>query len=182
MSRSLRAAGAGASAVGSSAALSDLDILSFALSLEHLEHTFYTRIVEADTQRQFLHGRLHEIAPVLRDNEAAHIEAISTAITALGGTPAPAGTYKFPTNVFISPISFAHFAYTLEDIGVGAYLGAVGKIKSKDIRRAAASIYGSETRHAALLRHLGGFQFSPRYYEGPLTVAQTQQLIDPYVV
>ena len=96
-------------------------------------------------------------------------------------TPNAAQTYKFPSTVFVSPVSFVWFAYTLEDIGIGAYLGAVGAIQSGAVRKAAASIYGSETRHASVLRGVGGWNFSPRYFESPLSVAQVQGLISPYV-
>jgi rubrerythrin len=159
----------------------DLDILNFALGLELLEQDFYSRVVTANEAQKYLHGRFAEVVPVIRDNETAHVQAITALITQLGGTPAAAPVTNFPTDVFISPVSFARFAYTLEEIGVGAYLGAISKIRSGDVRRAAASIYGSETRHAALLRHLGGFQFSPRYYEGPLTVEEVTRLIAPFV-
>lgn len=163
------------------AAPGDLEILNFALGLENLEQTFYQRAIDANASRKYLHGRFAEVLPTLRDNEAAHVQAIMQTITQMGGTPVITPTFTFPANVFISPVAFARFAYTLEEIGVGAYLGAVGAIQSRDIRRAAASIYGTETRHAAVLRHLGGFQFSPRYYEGPLTVAEVQGLIAPFV-
>lgn len=159
----------------------DLEILNFALGLEHLEQSFYQRAIDANASRKYLHGRFAEVLPTLRDNETAHVQALMQAITEAGGTPVVAPTFSFPRDVFISPVAFARFAYTLEEIGVGAYLGAVGLIQSRDIRRAAASIYGTETRHAAVLRHLGGFQFSPRYYEGPLTVAEVQGLIAPFV-
>jgi rubrerythrin len=159
----------------------DLDILNFALRLELFEQAFYTRVLQANEADKYLHGRFAEVLPTIRDNEAAHAQAITTLITQMGGTPVAAPTTNFPADVLISPVAFARFAYTIEEIGVGAYLGAVGKIKSRDVRRAAASIYGSETRHAAVLRHLGGFQFSPRYYEGPLTVEEVNTLIAPFI-
>lgn len=160
----------------------DLEILNFALGLERLELDFYNRAIAANDATKYLRGRLFEVLAPIRDHEAAHIQALEAAIAGAGGTAVgPAARYEYPREVFISPIAFARYAFTLEEIGVGAYLGASGAIKSNALRRAAASIYGVETRHAAVWRHLGGHNFSIRYYEGPLSVAQVQGLIAPIV-
>ncbi len=163
-----------------SASASDLEILNFALGLERLEAAFYAQVLGAHQTRAYLTGRLLESAREIGTIEISHVETLQSAIIASGGTLAPVATFKFPNNVFISPVAFAWFGYTLEEIGIGAYLGAVGQIQSTGLRKAAASIYGSEVRHAALLRSLGGFTFSPRYFESPLTVAQVQALVAPY--
>jgi hypothetical protein len=162
-------------------AASDLEIATFALGLERLEAAFYAQIQGAQKARSYLSGRLLETATAIGAIEISHVQTLETAILANGGTVPPMGTYKFPNNVFISPVAFSWFGYTLEEIGIGAYLGAVGQIKDNDLRKAAASIYGAETRHAAILRSLGGFTFAPRYFETPLTVDQVRGLIAPYV-
>lgn len=160
---------------------SDLEILNFALGLERLEAAFYSQILGAQQNRAYLPGRLLESARELSGIENTHVQTLQSAIAAAGGTPPAEVNYRFPANVFISPVAFSWFGYTLEEIGIGAYLGAVGQIESNSLRKAAASIYGSEVRHAALLRSLGGFTFSPRYFESPLSVAQVQKLIAPYI-
>ena len=98
--------------------------------------------------------------------------------------PLPAATsYQFSGGRFRVTHHFSRgFAYTLEEIGIGAYLGAVGAIQDDTVRAAAASIYGAEAQHAALLRTFAGFNFAPRYYEAPLSVEQVTQLISPYIL
>lgn len=162
-------------------AQSDLDIVAFALGLERLESAFYAQILGAHQARTYLEPRLFQIAQSIGADENAHIGALEAVLTGAERELPAAQTYRFPGNVFVSPIAFAWFGHTLEDIGIGAYLGAVGSIKSDALRRAAASIYGSESRHAAMLRQHAGFQASPRYFESPLTVAQVTALVAPYI-
>ncbi len=163
------------------ASASDLEILGFALGLERLEAAFYAQVLGAHENRAFLSARLLESARAIGATEIAHTEALQNAILAAGGQIPDTANFRFPAQVFISPVAFSWFGYTLEEIGIGAYLGAVGQIQSRQLRQAAASIYGAEVRHAALLRSMGGFTFSPRYFESPLSVPQVQKLIAPYV-
>lgn len=160
----------------------DLDIVKFALKMEQLESAFYSQVVTAHQTRAYLPARSFELTQKIALAEADHVRALESVLTAAGQSAPSAPQFQFPTNVFLSPITYAWFAYTLEEIGIGAYLGAVGSIESSDIRRAAASIYGAEAQHAALLRTLAGFDFAPKYYEAPLTVDQVTQLITPYIL
>lgn len=160
----------------------DLDIVRFALTMERLEASFYAQVVAAHQARAYLPPRASEAAQKIAAAEADHVRALEGVLTGAGQALPAATTYQFPTQVFVSPITFAWFAYTLEEIGIGAYLGAVGSIESEAIRQAAASIYGAEAQHAAILRTFAGFDFAPRYYESPLTTDQVRQLIAPYIV
>jgi len=163
------------------ATASDLEILNFALGLEQMESAFYSQVLGAHQEHGFLSGRFLPLTQDLAAAEATHVQTLQATITAAGGTPVMAGTYKFPYEVFVSTTGYSWFAWTLEEIGIGAYLGAIGKIKNPALRKATASIYGSETRHAAILRSLGSFTFAPRYFESALTVAQVKELTAPYI-
>ena len=160
----------------------DFDIVSFALTMERLEAAFYEQAVAAHQKRSFLSARAFEVAQKIATAEADHVGALEGVLSGAGLLLPVTANYQFPAQVFVSPVTFAWFAYTLEEIGIGAYLGAVGSIQSDAIREAATSIYGAETQHAAVLRTLAGFDFSPRYYESPLSVEQVTQLIGPYIV
>ena len=160
----------------------DIDIVNFALTMERLEAAFYAQVLTAHQTRAYLSPRALELTQKIAAAEASHVAALEAVLTGAGQALPAAVTYQFPDQVFVSPVTFAWFGYTLEEIGIGAYLGAVGSIESDAIRQAAASIYGSEAQHAALLRSLAGFDYAPRYYEAPLSVEQVTQLISPYIV
>lgn len=165
-----------------SAPSGDLDIVRFALTMERLEAAFYAQIVAAHQSKAYLTARQFELTQQIAGAEAAHVQALEAVLTGAGEAVPTTPNFQFPSGVFLSPVTYAWFGYTLEEIGIGAYLGAVGSIQSDDIRKAAASIYGTEAQHAAILRSLAGFDFAPRYYESPLTVDQVTQLITPYIV
>ena len=158
----------------------DLDIVKFALQMEQLEAAFYAQVVAAHQNQAYLTAHQFELTQQIAQAEAAHVQALEAVLTGAGGTVPDAPNFQFPASVFLSPITYAWLGYTLEEIGIGAYLGAVGSIQSDDIRKAAASIYGTEAQHAAILRSFAGFDFAPRYYESPLSVDQVKPLIAPY--
>ncbi len=160
----------------------DLDIVKFALTMERLEAAFYAQVVAAHGDKAYLPARAFELTQQIAGAEASHVQALEAVLTGAGQTVPETPSFQFPASVFLSPITFAWLGYTLEEIGIGAYLGAVGSIQSDDIRKAAASIYGAEAQHAAILRSLAGFDFAPRYYESPLTTDQVTTLIAPYIV
>ncbi len=160
----------------------DLDIVRFALTMERLEAAFYAQVVTAHQTRAYLTARAFELTQKIAAAEADHVGALEGVLSGAGQPVPDAPSFQFPGQVFVSPITYSWFAYTLEEIGIGAYLGAVGSIDSDAIRQAAASIYGAEAQHAAILRSFAGFNFAPRYYESPLTVDQVTQLITPYIV
>ena len=161
---------------------SDLDILNFALLLEYLEADFYARVIAANARRSFLQARVGEVAQKLALDEAVHVTAITNAITRLGGTPVAKPMFQFPENTFVSQFGFLELAGSFEVTGIGAYLGAAPKIKSREYLRFAASIYGIEARHTAIIRMLDGRVFAPDALEKPLTTAQVAERVAPFIL
>lgn len=138
----------------------DISILNYALTLEHLEATFYTQSLQAFGARDFssavfasvlgsgtVNGVLTNLARI-RDHEVAHVEALQTTIRSLGGTPVEACTYNFP---YRTPDEFLQVAQVLEETGVQAYDGALAMLQSAALKAAGASIATVEARHAAYL-------------------------------
>lgn len=155
--------------------LSDLDILNFALTLEHLEARMYADMLA----KNILTGKEQTYLASFGQHEAAHVKALTDTIAKLGGTPVTAkANYNFPS--FNNRGDILNFAKTAEDIGVGAYQGAAAAIKNKDVLAAAGSIVQVEARHAAIINSLIGLDpVVPAAFTTSLTVAQVLQVVNP---
>lgn len=130
--------------------ISDIEILNFALTLEHLENKFYQQGLEKYSQRAFLdagypewtRGRYEQIA----DHENTHVEFLSSALIAAGAKAVEPCEYQFPdTDVK----SFIDISFALESVGTSAYNGAAAFFTDKAYLTVAASILGVEARQAA---------------------------------
>ena len=155
----------------------DVDILNFALTLEYLEATFYTRT--AGNGRN-LSGETMRLVREIRDNETAHVDAITETIKRLGGKPVPAPKVGFG-DVFTNQDRFLKLAQTLEDTGISAYNGAAPSIRSGDVLAAAGSIVQVEARHAALIRVMRGQTPAPSAFDPKLDQQQVLDAVMPFV-
>jgi hypothetical protein len=182
--RGALAAGAvyGATAVGPfvSGALAqtgsgDVAILNFALTLEYLEADFYN----VKGKAVGLSGQARSLATTFGDEEAEHVSALSKAITSSGGTPVKKPTFVFPVS---DQASFLKLAYTLENVGVGAYNGAGPSLSNKQLLAAAGSIVQVEARHAAAIGLLTGRPITPDgAFDKPLSKAQVLKAAKPLI-
>ena len=134
-----------------------LDVLNFALSLEHLESRFYqtamntSGLIPAKDKLGFI-----------RDHEIAHVKFLQEMITNSGGTPVAEAKYDFTgkgtfPDVFSNYKTFLIVAQGFEDTGVAAYKGQATKLKSSykgsnEILTSALQIHSTEARHAAHIR------------------------------
>ena len=134
-----------------------IDILNFALTLEYLESTFFTKGLDtpgliAPTQTSSFN--------VIAGHERDHVKFLSSTITALGGTPVAKPTFDYTAkgtfpDVFATKdyATFLALSQTFEDTGVRAYKGqAGGLISNNTVLTAALQIHSVEARHASHIR------------------------------
>ncbi|KAK2807323.1 hypothetical protein FQN50_005477 [Emmonsiellopsis sp. PD_5] len=136
------------------AAINDLDILQFALTLEHLENVFYkgalSRFAESHFVEAGFDSKLFNQVKFVAQDEEDHVVFLTDAITKAGGKPVAACEYNFP---YTDVNSFLALASVLEGVGVAAYLGGAPVISEKDILTAAGAILVAEGLHQSLLRN-----------------------------
>ncbi len=141
--------------------LTDVDILNYALTLEHLESRAYKDVNSIG----LLSGRAREYFIDFGDQEAAHVVALTGTINKLGGTPVRAQErYNWPA--FQNEQEVLDYFYMLEELGAAAYLGQATAIADPDLLTAAVSIHNVEGQHAAVLADLVGKEPSPAFAQG----------------
>jgi len=130
-----------------SSAPTDIQILNFALTLEHLENAYYTQGLQKYTQQDFLdaslptwaRGRWNEIS----QHESTHVSFLESVI---GDQAVQPCNYSFPDT---DPISFVTTSFMLETVGVSAYSGAAQFLSNSDYVTSSAAILAVEARQSA---------------------------------
>jgi hypothetical protein len=125
----------------------DIQILNFALTLEHLENAYYTQGLQKYTQQDFLdaslptwaRGRWNEIS----QHESTHVSFLESVI---GDQAVQPCNYSFPDT---DPISFVTTSFMLETVGVSAYSGAAQFLSNSDYVTSSAAILAVEARQSA---------------------------------
>jgi rubrerythrin len=139
-----------------------LEVLQFALLLEHLEAEFYTRGVAA---AGLIPQADRTVFTTIRDHENVHVTALQGLITARGATPVARPAFDFTAKGALAGFNFGASQYetfkalamAFEDTGVRAYKGQAARlINEKPILNAALAIHSVEARHAAQVRRMRG--------------------------
>jgi hypothetical protein len=156
-----------------------INVLNFALLLEHLEAEFYTRGVASGIIPA---GDDLNIFQQIRDHENTHVQFLRQQLGAAarpkpefdftGGNGSFSGPY---TGVFTNYEVFKAVAQAFEDTGVRAYKGqAPALMPYKAVLTAALTIHSVEARHASEVRRLRGmFQDQEPFYQGWINLANT---------
>ncbi|KAI9823419.1 MAG: hypothetical protein M1832_002429 [Thelocarpon impressellum] len=167
----------------SAPAIDDPVILQFALTLEHLESTFYRQGLQNFSQADFAAAGFDETffkgMKSVAEDEATHVEFLTKALTAAGQQPVQECQYSFPVT---DVKSFVTVSGILEGVGTTAYLGAAASISDKTTLTAAGSILTVEARHSSIIR--SGLKQDPiaQPFDVPLTPNEVFTLAAPFIV
>ena len=146
----------------------DLPILERAITLERVAVIAYDELIAG----RRLSADLLRLTRRLRAHERQHAQALTTALTDLGGTPPrpPQGADDVDELVeglrdVRSPADAVSFAIELETAAVAAYHEALAKLVEGKLLQTGASIMANEGQHLVLLRQAAGRQPVPNALE-----------------
>ncbi len=161
-----------------------VDVLNYALTLEHLEYAFYRDGLEQFSAEDFAAAgygdNVYGWFEIIRDHEDEHVQTITQVITDLGGEPVAEAEYDFG---YTDLAGFVGVAQVLENTGVSAYQGAAQFLIDEDeLLTAALTIHGVEARHAAYLNGLQGASPFPDAVNPTLTPEEVLAAAGPFIV
>jgi hypothetical protein len=164
--------GGSLSHIQAATAITDTDILNFALNLEYLEAEFYSMATYGATLLSlgvltssqesgpttggnmvpnFGSSPLAFLATALRVAEIDHVKYLRTALGS-AAVKKPTINLNALGYGFSSVASFLTLSRQFEDVGVSAYLGAAPLISNKAYLGAAGAILATEAQHSGSIR------------------------------
>lgn len=158
-----------------------VDVLLFALTLEHIEDAFYRSGLET---AGLIPDEYVGIFNQIGKHEAAHVAFLSTALgSAAIERPAldltAGGKYADALTNFDTYLTLSQ---TFEDLGVAAYKGQAGNLIENDgILQAALQIHSVEARHAAIVRKIGGKKSWDGAFDEPMTKDDVLAAAGPFL-
>ncbi len=134
-----------------------ISTLQYALTLEYLEATFYTKAQGTGVYSEYA-ATFDEITK----NENSHVAFLQDAISKAGADPVnkPEFDYTLGGNFqpFQNTATFLLFSQAFEDTGVRAYKGQAGDLLGTPYLTPALRIHSVEARHASAVRRVRGIQ------------------------
>jgi len=136
----------------------DIRVLNTAISAEQEAVAAY----QLGAESGLLTPAVLNVAVQFQGHHKEHIDALSAAVSKLGGEPVAAKMdYHFPVEKLKAEADVLHFAAGLERGAVSAYVGAIPVFDNRDLSAAAASILADEAMHWAILRNALGLDAVP---------------------
>ncbi|MFH5797197.1 ferritin-like domain-containing protein [Haladaptatus sp. CMAA 1911] len=169
----------------------DVNVLNYALTLEHLENAFYRdglkefgndNLMNADALSDFDEHTRKKVPSFLQtvsDHEAAHVDALTKTVKKLGGTPVEEADYDFG---YGNASEFLGVAKALENTGVAAYKGAAPTVENDDVFAAAIGIHSVEAEHASFLNELDMESPFPKAVDEPKTMSEVKKIAGQFIV
>jgi Ferritin-like domain len=168
--------------VGTAAAaplpVGDLAHARLLVGVELLASDFYTQAIAAANAGPKLGWYLKRAY----FNEQEHYQSVAEIISGAGQTAAVSGDidFSYPEGTFADQGSIVKLAKQLEDLSLGAYLGAVAKMQTPGMIAGLARIAACEAQHSSYFTTvLGGKAFKSSFLPA-LTIDQVSNTLDTF--
>jgi len=164
----------------------NLLVLKFANVLEQLETQFYMQALQKFQESDFVSaGFTSAQIPIeqftaIANDEATHTTILATTIQALGDQPISSCSFDF-SSVLTDVPTMAAAARLVENVGVGAYLGAAHLLSDPTLLTAAASIMTVEARHQTILNVMNAGTAIPQAFDLPLAPQQVLAIAGGFI-
>ncbi|CAN5598518.1 hypothetical protein BH23CHL5_BH23CHL5_24660 [soil metagenome] len=162
----------------------EVEVLNYALTLEHLEATLYREANATFADQDYIDAGYDASVRVkivdIGDHEATHVATLTQVIMDLGGEPVAEAMYDFG---YTTLLEFLATAAAVENLGVAAYTGAAQYlIENDDLLTAALTIHGNEARHASYLNLVNLEIPFPDAFDAPMTPDEVLAVAGPFIV
>lgn len=158
-------------------AVTDLEILNFALGMEHLVNAFYNESEEFDLGTTETGASINQLFALMHLHTAAHVGTLIEDIDSRGGTPVPMLKYSFPVE---SAEDFYAIAQDVSSLLVHTYYGGMHLIQESRVLVGASQFAAVAAKSHAIICALAGA--SPLAPMVPyLSMGELQTLADIYI-
>ena len=115
-------------------------------------------------------------------DEHAHYQGLATLMTGAGQVPATSDdiNFAYPKGSFDSEASIMKVADTLENLTLGAYLGAVQNVQTPQLRLPIGQIAANEAQHVSALAVSAGRPPIGRAFAPSLQIGAVSAALDAY--
>jgi hypothetical protein len=158
-----------------------VDILNYALTLEHFEATFYKTANGADG---LIPEKYRSLFREIGEHEAGHVALLSGV---LGNAAVKPPKFDFTAggkyaDVFTNFKTFSTLSSTIEDTGVAAFKGQISNLAGTHVLQTALQIHSVEARHAGSVRVLLGKPGSDGAFDKPMSKNEVLEAVKPFFV
>jgi len=115
-------------------------------------------------------------------DENAHYTALARLLTQAGGVPATSAdiNFAYPKGTFDSEASIMKQAGGLEELSLGAYVGAVETVQTPELRLPIGQIAANEAQHVSALAVAGGKSAIGKAFGPALPITVVSTALDVY--
>jgi len=156
----------------------DLAYLRVLLALELLLADFEAQALASGK----LGPRSTALLKQARADDLAHAAGLSALLTAAGQTPTTADDidFSYPKQSFASQGAIVKLGWSLSRLALGAYLGAVEKLETAELRGPLAQIAANEAQHLSAFAHLRGRSLVGKAFAASLPIDLVSAELDRY--